>query len=221
MGINLLKLEQVIIKKFSVILVVGVICALALCTEKYFTSNFSVESGDIDFTRLVQIQDKTYNVQPHVGTEYERILKTNYNIRSFIDNHPEIKFSKINKNWDTLDEAQKLDFVRDMFEIYDFKNNNVEFVFKVKRSVPKDTDYLKENGNDITDSYVSESLNLLKKVDDTTAFKEIGRTETMPSVVQLSKGKLIVKYGIIGFILGVILATLVLLIKSIGKKEKI
>lgn len=218
---NIQVLFNVYLKKIWLILLIGIICAVLLVIEKNINSDFMVESGDVIITKVVQITDShTENdIKPFdAETDYKGLLYTNYNVRKFLQK-TSYDINKLNGNWEVMNEPDRLNYIRQIIGINKFHNGNYEFVLHIPRSIPKDVPYLKENGNEILDEFLNVSLLTIKECDNNGKMKVIGSDNVYPSVIHLSKKTVLVKYGIVGFILGCFLTILILSIYTMTQKR--
>lgn len=218
--LNLLK--NVFLKKIGIIVLVGVFCSGALVFEKSRTSDFMVESGDFNITTLTIITDSDKNLNPNFEFDYVRVIVTNANMNSFLEKtekNGKFNYNKIYGNWKTLSGVKKEDWLRGHFSFYSAHGGVIEFCFKIKENEPKDVAYLKENAGQFMKEFIKHSEQTVKLVRPDASIRIINETIIAPEYKKLSKKDLLTKYGIIGFVLGVIVSSLVVFVLTLGKKK--
>lgn len=215
-------LKEAVIKKISFILLLAIICAGGLAAEKYYTSDFMVESGGFVVTVITKIDDPLARENPYVEFDYDKWTNTNMNFDDFIaanETTGRYEFYKVYGDWNTLKGDKKYDWLREHFQVYNFHNGVMEFSFKVKENEAKDLEYLKEYGSDILDAFIFQTERTLQMVRPGIKMEIIHRTLVIPEYIELSKKTVIIKYTVIGFILGACLAMLIIFIMALGRKR--
>ena len=84
---------------------------------------------------------------------------------------------------------------------------------------PKNLDYVLENGRRYLEKYYNSSKIELKKLDNDISFKELSKFQVLPQEKVIDKNDIIKKYALIGFVLGVLVATLVVVIDVLRKEN--
>ena len=215
-------LKDIFLHKIGFILLVAIICAMALSVEKYFTSNFVVQSGDFRVNAIVKIDDPESLKHPYVELDYSRLFATNNNFKNFLEENEstgKYDFSQIYGNWKNLNETKKYSWLRGHFKTYSSRNGILEFDIELKENEPKNVGYLKDKADALMDDFIKQSEKTLQAVRPGAKLEVTDKVIVTPDRVYLSKSKIIGKYAIIGFILGGCLAILILFVKTIGKRK--
>jgi len=218
--LNLLK--SVFFKKIGIIVLFGILCSGALVFEKNRTSDFMVESGDFAITSLTIITDSDKNVNPNFEFDYRKIIETNTNMNGFLKNTEtdgKFDYNRIFGNWKTLVGVKKADWLREHFRTFPAHGGVLEFRFMLKENEPKDISYLKENAGQFMKEFIKQSEQTIKLVRPDASIRIVNETIIAPEYKMLSKKDLLTKYGIIGFVLGIIVSSLVVFVLTLGKKK--
>ncbi len=215
-------LKEAFKKKIAFVFILAIICAGGLMVEKYYNSDFMVESGAFVVTAITKIDDPSVKEHPYVEFDYRALAHTNGNFDDFITANAtsgKYQFNKVYGNWKALKGEKKYTWLRQHFQIKDCHNGAMEFSFRVNENEAKDTEYLKENGTDILDEFIYQTEKTLQLVRPNAKIEIMHRSMVTPEYIKLSKTSVIIKYGIIGFILGACLAMLIIFIMTLGRKR--
>lgn len=209
-------------KKIYIIIFFSVVCCFGLGLEKYYFGNFVVRTGNIYVTDIVRVEQiKPNNVDVLKAGD---LLKTTGNIYSFIkknETEGPIDFNKLNANWSKLDKDSKIHWVDDNLKINDFGHDTYEIIIELDSFTPKDVQYLDKNADMIINEFVSSSSEFIKKVEPSASIRVVDQESVLPEPVVISRKQTVIKYGIIGFILGAVVSSVVILIRALGKKNDI
>lgn len=216
-------LKRTFIEKISIILFVGILCSMALVFEKNRSSDFMVESGDFCITCLTKITDSD-DMNPNFEFNYGKIIETNTNMNDFLEvteSNNKFDYNKIYGNWRTISGIKKAKWLRDHFKTFTAHNGGAwEFSFLVKENEPKDVAYLNKNASEFMRTFIDQSEKTIKLVRPNAKIEILKETIISPENKVLPKKRILIKYGIIGFVLGVIIATMVFFVKTLGKSRE-
>lgn len=216
--INIIK--GAFIKNIVKIIVVGIVCSIALVCEKSFTTDFVVESGDLIQTKIIKVNDPNDSPLSDKSVDYRGIMYTNYNLDSLInDQKNSFRFDNLNLEWEKLSKIEKLDFLRKVIVIHDSRNGIYEIVLRISKDTPKNVDYLNANGQNFINAFVDVSNNTINGLRPGTQIEILSQDSAEPEYKPLPQAAILVKYGIVGFILGEILSFLVVSVVALGKKK--
>lgn len=222
MGAHLEIFKRTFIKKIGIILLVGILCSLALVFEKNRSSDFRVESGDFCITCLTKITDSD-DMNPNFEFNYGQIIGTNTNMNDFLEvteSNNKFDYNKIYGNWRTISGIKKAEWLRDHFKTYTAHNGGAwEFRFLIKENEPKDVSYLDENASEFMRTFIIQSEKTIKLVRPNAKVEILKETIFRPENKVLPKKSVLIKYGIIGFVLGVIVASMVFFVRTLGKNR--
>ena len=206
-------------RKKIIIVLCAVLCAAALAFEKYYFGEFVVRTGTYYTTAVVHVDHLKENDN---SLKAERLLRTTGNLYSFIEKNEKngpISFNRLDVNWDKLDKNGKITWLQKYISIYNFGYDTYEILIKLDSFVPKDADYLKANSNELLREFIACSDEYIQKIEPSASIRVIKTDAVYPEVVTISKKQTVLKYGMIGFVLGLLLSSVSILIWTLGRKK--
>lgn len=202
-------MRNTIKKRWLIIFIMGIIFAVGFCGYKEFRGNYVVQSGDILIGRQVQLigyPDRQDSIKFKDLNTSGTILYDFY-----MESKDQFDYEKMIPGWSGKSDYQKVEWLKKHIKLSDYGGGNLELRFDLMRTDPKNLNYLKENGERYTDSY----LEFLKTKNIIGEYKINGQMAVFPTCENIDKKGVLVKYGIIGFILGSIFMFTILLIKEL------
>lgn len=206
-------------RKKIIIVLCAVLCAAALAFEKYYFGEFVVRTGTYYTTAVVHVDHLKENDN---SLKAERLLRTTENLYSFIEKNEKngpISFNRLDANWDKLDKNGKITWLQKYISIYNFGYDTYEILIKLDSFVPKDANYLKANSNKLLHEFIACSDEFIQKIEPSASIRVIKTDAVYPEVVAIPKKQTVLKYGMIGFILGLLLSSVSILIWTLGRKK--
>jgi len=210
-----------VFKNWLLILLTGLIISAGLVYEKAITTNYVIKSGDIWFTKIVCIENfRLLTHYDEVGKfKYPSYMKNFRTINTFInDTEATFDYEKFCLNWNQKSKLERYKWIQDHFIINDFGGGIYELCFILGNNEPKELDYVLQNGSIYLEKYYSSSKTDLKKLDNDIIFKELSNLEVLPQEKRIDKMDVVKKYVFIGFALGILLSTLIVIIDSLRKE---
>ncbi len=211
-----------VFKKWILILLTGLIISVGLVYEKAITTNYVIKTGDVWFTKIVSIENFKLLSQYDEGGKfkYPSYMKNYKTINTFLDDtEKEFDYKKFCLSWDTKSELERYKWVQNHFIINDFGGGIYELCFRLRNHETKELDYVLKNGSRYLEKYFVSSKKELEKLDEGMRFKELSKFEVVPQEKVINKNDIIKKYGLLGFVLGVLVATLVVAIDVLRKEN--
>lgn len=215
-------LKNVFFKRIGIIMLAGIFCAAALVFEKNSSTDFVTQSGSFLISELTKITDDK-NKPPTSRIDYNRIIHTNSNLQRFLnetEKNKKFDYKKITGKWDTLSGVKKLEWLRGHVRTSYSQGGVLEFNFLIDENEPKDVDYLKKNASAFMKAYVAQSERTIKSIQPKEKIRIIDETIVLPETKALPKEQILVKYGIIGFILGALVTTMAFFVLALGKNRE-
>lgn len=203
------------LKNFLIVILCGFFGCTALIVEKNYTTDYVVKTDRAYVMDIVQFSTGETNVYEDLF-DYKGLLLTSYNLNQFA-NSDEVDFSQLNANWNKMSKDQKLKWLSDVIKVNSFKDGVCEIGIDFSKNTPKNMEYMQTNSNVILQTFENTSLKTLQMVKPTSSAKIINHTEVLPEKIMLPKDKILLKYGIIGFMLGAIIAMLGILVRTAGR----
>lgn len=209
---GMMKVAQNTIKHYWVkILLIGILFAIVFCGYKEYKGNYVIQSGDILIGRQVQLINYV-DRQDHI--KFDQLNSSGTILYEFYKhNQNEFDYDKMIPGWNTKSDYQKIEWLKKHIIVKDYGAGNLEFRFDFMKSEPKNLTYLKINGGKYLDSY----LGFLKEKNLIQAFVVKEQMDVFPHSEVTNKRNVLLKYGIIGFILGSILSATILFVREIYK----
>ena len=211
-----------VLKKWWIILLTGLIISAGLVYEKAIITNYVIKSGEVWYTKIISIEN--FGSLTHYDDEKKfksPSYMTNYKtINNFIKNtEEEFDYKQFCLNWDNKSETERYKWVQRHFIINDFGGGIYELCFRLGNNEPKELDYVLKNGRRYLKKYFNYSKAELEKIDKDIRFKELSKFEVVPQEKVINKNYIIKKYALIGFVLGVLVATFVVVIDALRKEN--
>lgn len=216
----LITLANIIKRKVLLIFLIGFLCAALCGLEKQYFTNYTIEIGNYRISQVLKLTDVNINSSKEQPFAYDRLITDKNFLMYFFDDVNDLNMTELEPNWEKYDGNQKVKWFQDHFVI----TNLNQGLYLVSLDLDKETIHkstLKLNlGEDLLNTYIDYSK---KKVDQFYPGIEFSIKEQRifkPEKKQLNKSKIVVKYALLGFVFGSILATSVLLIINVKKSKK-
>lgn len=203
------------LKKSLLVFLCGILGCAALVSEKNKTKAYVVKSDNAYVTDIVQFSSGNHKNQEDLFN-YKGLLLTTYNLNQFVKNE-DIDFTQMNADWVKMTKEQQINWLSKIIKINLFNDGVCEICLDFSKNTPKNIEYLKQNNKIILETFESTSLSTLRTIKPESQIKVINHTEMLPEEIMLPKNKILIKYGIIGFILGIVVSSLAILIRVAGK----
>ena len=205
-------------RKKIIIVLCAVLCAAALAFEKYYFGEFVVRTGTYYTTAVVHVDHLKENDN---SLKAERLLRTTGNLYSFIEKNEKngpISFNRLDVNWDKLDKNGKITWLQKYISIYNFGYDTYEIL--INRFIRSQRcRLLKANSNELLREFIACSDEFIQKIEPSASIRVIKTDAVYPEVVTISKKQTVLKYGMIGFVLGLLLSSVSILIWTLGRKK--
>ena len=213
---RLTSLRNAILKKLSFIILCGLVCAGLLVTEKAFFTKFVIQAdGPVTGEYIVSVVNPKERTNPKKQLNYPALMHSDANLTDFIallDKERQFTFAKLNPNWDRLTDIQQRQWLRQQVRIQNYKGNNFRILYNLKQTEVYDLAFLEKNSRLFMDSFIQQTNRTVKKIKPGAVIKVVSRNFSYPKELPLDRNDILVKYGIIGFVLGILLAGLVVIV---------
>lgn len=185
-----------IMKKWYILLLCGIICSATLMIEKYYTTNFITKSGDYLFGYSLKIDD----AQNNNPLRYSSYVKDPLNRKIFLDKSTRLfDYTKFDIQWNNKTFNQKCAWLDLHVKVHEYGNGYYSLLFILNSNDPKDEEYVEKNGK----RYIDEYFLYINSIRPEDILQKSDYTEIKPVIHQISKASVLIKYGIIGFFLGI------------------
>ena len=165
------------------------------------------------------IQNKTGNVDNNF--DYVGFWRSTANIDKFLSSvsSTDFDFSKIDSAWNRKNRSQQIDWIRNSIIVSSFRGNVYEIGFKFDGNITPDTVYMNSHLGILCDQLVKQSEKALKEAMTEVSFQTISTSDIYPSVVPVDRRKAAIKYGILGFVVGIIAAEIMVALTVLRRKN--
>lgn len=200
--------------KFIYIILLAIIFSLGLVIEKTFFTDYVIQSTRFHTEKTIKIE---YN-QPLMfnnSLDYGTFLKSYSEIDLFLkQSENRFDYKKINSDWDKLTEIQKVEWLQKHIH-----SGVIQFIFILSADDAKDYEYIKLYGTKYLDEYISFAESRINQITPQSQFKEVSTYTLEPKLLANDKNIIIIKYGIIGAVLGTIIGVVIVFLISIRNEK--
>ena len=205
--------------KFIYIILLAIIFSLGLVIEKIFFTDYVIQSTRFHTEKTIKIE---YN-QPLMfnnSLDYGTFLKSYSEIDLFLkQSENRFDYKKINSDWDKLTEIQKVEWLQKHIHVVDIHSGVIQFIFTLSADDAKDYEYIKLYGTKYLDEYISFAESRINQITPQSQFKEVSTYTLEPKLLANDKNIIIIKYGIIGAVLGTIIGVVIVFLISIRNEK--
>lgn len=205
--------------KFIYIILLAIIFSLGLVIEKTFFTDYVIQSTRFYTEKTIKIE---YN-QPLMfnnSLDYGTFLKSYSEIDLFLKQSANrFDYKKINSDWDKLTEIQKVEWLQKHIHVVDIHSGVIQFIFTLSADDAKDYEYIKLYGTKYLDEYISFAESRINQITPQSQFKEVSTYTLEPKLLANDKNIIIIKYGIIGAVLGTIIGVVIVFLISIRNEK--
>ena len=217
---NANKVTEIGKKKIGLILLIGVFGAIILSGVKFMFSDVANRHGDYLYIRTIQIEEPV--VSNKRDFDYKGFLESPANYYRFIydEENGNFDFTKVDSAWNRKSEYEKMDWLKKNIKVTSYHDNVIEFAVHFDANITRDVDYMKEHGESLTNDFVERSEKSIKAVKPEVTFKSVGEENSLPIVEPINRKSMVIKFAIIGFVVGAFVAIFLLFLWSIAKENR-
>lgn len=198
-------------KRWFGIIVSGIIFAIIFCSYKEYKGDYVIQSEDILIGKQIQLVDYT-DRQDRI--RLDGLTRTRTVLYDFyIESKEQFNYLQMIPGWGNKSDSQKIDWLEKHIKVNDYGAGNLEMRFDIMKTEAKDLAYLKENGEKYINSYVE----FLKSKNIITTYKTNAEMAVFSTTEIINKKDVLIKYGLIGFILGSVFMFTIYLIKELRR----
>ena len=200
-------------RKWMTILLSGVLMAGLFMGYKYVMRDTYTLAYDVDayFGTVIRVEAQESNYDT---LKYEKYFYTDAFLYSFLDaTKSRYEYGKFAKDWERKTRVQKKNWLASHLRVKNYGAGRLEVGFYFKSTEPMDAGYLEKNGV----RYARDYLSFVHAKDSFGKYTVTGETSTIPKQTVISQDRVNVKYGVIGFMLGLVSAVTVLLTWNLRK----
>lgn len=209
-------------KKWLFIVGCAIICSGLLMAEKLIFNQYVIQSGSVHFEIMVKVNNAMNANNPFYQNkvQYDKFFSSYAFLNSFIaDSKQEIDYTKLNKGWNDLSQQDKLKWMQKKLIVNNYNDGIFQIIFLVDDSDAKSLEYIKDNMDLFSEVILREFSKELKLIDRDNELKIINGVQLLPETQIVSKGSVVLKYGALGIVLGIIVGMTVVVIHTLRKKD--
>lgn len=198
-------------KRWLRIVVSGIIFTAIFCGYKEYKGDYVIQSDDILIGKQIQLADypdRKDRIRLDGLTRTRTVLYDFY-----LESKDQFNYVQMIPGWENKSDYQKIDWLQKHIKVNDYGAGNLEIRFDIMKTEAKDLAYLKENGEKYINSYVE----FLKKENIISTYKINGEMAVFSTTKIINKKDILLKYGLIGFILGSVFMFTIYLIKELRR----
>lgn len=194
------KIIYLLKRKWIYILLSGILFAVLFMGFKYYTkdSYTIAPNGDVLITQTIKIDNYK---DKNDALKYDKYFTSNTYLYGFYENTKEkYDYNMIAPGWTNKTESQQMEWMKKHILVNYYGAGRIEISLDIKRSEAMNLDYLKDNGK----NYVADFIDYLNTKDSLGEYQIINSVVSIPNSLSVSSRGVVIKYGIIGFVLGAI-----------------
>lgn len=213
-------LVQTLKKKIVYIVILGILMGIALGAVKVLFSDIANRHGDYYFIRTVQVQSAAVPSGVQDNFDYREFLNSPGNYYQFLRKagQGDFNFSKIDSAWNRKSQAEQMDWLKEKLQVTSFRDGVFQVSLHLDANITRDVDYMKKHGQLLTDDFVQVSEQSIKKVKPDAVFKIVGQEQSYPVVEPVNRKKMMLKFGVIGFVAGLFGSTVCFYLWALRKE---
>ncbi len=200
-------------KRWSLLVVAGIIFSCLFMGVKYFNKNTYVlaPSDDTLIGKTLRLNDYK---DSYDTLHYDRYLKSSSFLGRFIEETEEkYDYNKLAPGWNQKTNLQKISWIDKHIIVSYYGAGRIEIQLSIKQSEPIDLNYVSSHGEHFLDYFIY----FADKKDALGSYTVITSVDLIPEKNVTSNNKVVLKYGIIGFVLGVVGMTTIILVCNMRK----
>lgn len=205
-------------KKIILIFCIGVLASIGLTGVKYLLSDVATRHGDYLFIQTIQVKTE---IKEKDDFNYKGFLESPANYFQFmrIAENGDFDFSKVDSAWKQKSQYEQMDWVRKKIQVFSYNDNIIEVTAHFDANATQDVDYMRTHGKLLVDDFVNQCEQSIAKVKPGTTFNIVGREESFPVVEPINRKNMLIKFAIIGFIVGAIGSAFLFFLWGIRKQQ--
>lgn len=205
--INLIK------RKYIILILSGIFFSLLFMGFKYVTgSSYTIApKGDVEIAKTIKLENYSdrYDI-----LRYDKYLSSSAFLHSFYESSKEnYDYDKLSPGWSNKTQSEKMQWLNKHIIVTYFGAGRMEAKLSIKRSEPINLQYIKENGEKFLDDFI----NFANDKDPFGQYEIVNSEISIPEGLVVSSKKVILKYGIIGFVLGIVFMLTIILVWNMYK----
>ncbi|MCI7478147.1 MAG: hypothetical protein MSA77_07940 [Selenomonadales bacterium] len=199
---------RILRKKWIPIIIIGMLFSFVFMGFKYSTkdSYTLAPNGDVLISDVIRIDDY---IDRYDILRYDKYLNSSVFLYSFYENTKDsYDYNKLSPGWDSKTNSQKQEWMTTHIKTEYYGAGRIAVSLDLKKSDPMDLEYVKEHGAD----YIKSLIAFADSKDSFGKYEVVNSVVSIPESLTTSNKKVVLRYGIIGFILGAVVMTTIVII---------
>lgn len=222
-GILMLRILMNVIKQKKVaILLIGIIVSLILAGGKFASSDIAQRHGDYLFIRTIQVNTGDDAINSKNEFDYKGFLESPANYSQFIAaiDHDTFDFTSVDSAWNRKSRYEQIEWLKNKIKVGSYKNNVIEVSVHFDANVTRNVDYMNEHGKMLADTFIKQSEESIKSINPNATFRVVNEEQSLPMVEPINRKNVMIKFAIIGFVVGLFGAIAAFFIREVAKQNK-
>ena len=196
---------------------IGIILAICLAGVKYLFSDIAIRHGDYLFIQTIQVENQTKD-----DFDYKGFLESPSNYYQFMHTaeNGDFDFTKIDSAWKQKSQYEQMDWLKKKIQVAAFRDNVFEVTIHLDANITRDVNYMKNHGVLLAEDFVAQSEKSIKAIKPNADFKVISTEASLPVIEQINRKTLVIKFAVIGFIVGFIGSALCFYFWAVAKEHR-
>lgn len=214
---NRVSFFAVLRKNIIYICLMGIVLSICLAGVKYLFSDIAVRHGDYLFIQTIQVENQTKD-----NFDYKGFLESPSNYYQFMRTveNGDFDFTKIDSAWKQKSQYEQMDWLKKKIQVAAFRDNVFEVTIHLDANITRDIDYMKDHGALLAEDFVAQSEKSIKAVKTNADFKVISTEASMPVIEPINRKTLVIKFAVIGFIVGIIGSAICFYLWEVAKEHR-
>jgi hypothetical protein len=209
-------------KKWYLTLILAIFCAGGAFVEKYFFTDIIPQTGNMTYTKVIKF-DNPVLIYDDNGNFHEvvinKVIDMWSNKNKFLDEtENRFNYNKFDAQWSNKTLEDKFKWIDKHILVNYIGNNVYEITFRLLETDTKDASYVQQYALDYLDAYIFYVKNVSSIVVENPKVIVIDQYKLIENHDYFNKNNILIKYTIIGFILGAIIGNIIIICQLLAKK---
>ena len=205
-------------RKWWQIALVGILCAIVIIVSRTILVKPTMVHGPINASVIFTVDNKNSNGIVKDDLHLKGMLESQGFITGFLNqSSKEIDWSKINSNWNSMDSVNQLKWYQQHIFVNTEDPKIYELYIMFNPNDVQNPDYTKAHLDELINQYISYANSKVQAINPNYSVRLVDKQIIEGDAKFQNEGFLPVKYGIIGFVLGGMVMTLLISVTAVRK----
>lgn len=205
-------------RKWWQIALVGILCAIVIIVSRTILVKPTMVHGPINASVIFTVDNKNSNGIVKDDLHLKGMLESQGFITGFLNqSSKEIDWSKINSNWNSMDSVNQLKWYQQHIFVNTEDPKIYELYIMFNPNDVQNPDYTKAHLDELINQYISYANSKVQAINPNYSVRLVDKQIIEGNAKFQNEGFLPVKYGIIGFVLGGMVMTLLISVTAVRK----